>query len=155
MPTDPTVLHNAAIEILGVLETGAADASWEVERSCVTAGEPSWDCNSLHVWVSDVDFVRDNQCQYVMRVEFGYGLSICTSADARGEDCDFWLAASVPTHDAVWAVSVALVNAALEGLCGNQCSTVGLTPLRFVPGGDLAVYIGQIRVDLSPIDLGS
>lgn len=152
--TDPTVLHSAALEILAILEGGAAAGSWTPERSCVTAGEPSWDCDSLHVWVNDVDFVKDVSCQYVLRVEFGYGLSICTSADVD-EDCDFWLEASVSTHDRVWAISVTLALAALSGLCGNQCSTTTLTPLSFVPGGDLAVYIGTIRVDLSPVELAS
>lgn len=158
MSTDPTLLQTAAEDVLAVLTDAATDVGWTIARACVTVGEPGWVCDAIHVWPSAITPVQDQagpNCHIVPRVSFSYGIGVCIGAD-RNEGCTFWNEHDSSVHDKVWAMEVALLQAAQIGLCGNgRCEgRPRFDPMTLVSNqGTMVVWIGSVQIDLRPVEL--
>lgn len=150
MPTDPTVLHQAAQGVLDALLAGAENTGWEVS-GCVTVGEPSIDCDQIMVWVSQVNPIQTARCSIASQVRVSFYLGSCIGSALR-EDCAFWEDRSPEHYDRIWSTWIALVDAALDGtLCsGVTCADITLGLLTAVPGGDVGLWRGSVDIVLSP-----
>lgn len=148
--TDLTVLHDAALLLAATLQTGADDADWNVDVQ-VAAGEPSYDCDSIYVWVGQITPEIDRGgCVVASKVQFRFSIAECVGAD-RDETAIF--AGASAHHGRVWAVWVALI----EACCGNtilgaQADTVRLATLQLITNtGGVTIWSGNVEGVLAPI----
>jgi len=150
--TDPTILHDAASTLLGVLKDGAVDNGWDDDSVfLVAAGEPSYDCRAVYVWVDQiVPEVGQGGCVTASTVRFRFGIADCVGAD-RDETEIF---GSAQSHmEMVWSVWSALVqhcctNAQL--ILGPYADTVRVgTVQQVTTSGGVAVWLGQVTGVLS------
>ncbi len=147
--TDVTVLNDASIALLANLQTGIDDASWDVTAD-ISAGEPSYRCDSVNLWVSEIrPETGEGGCVVATEVTWTYSVGICVGNDL-GETLIF---ENAQAHDErLWAIWVALVSACCgESLIGVQGDTVRLEALRFTTNtGLVTVWTGSVTGILTP-----
>jgi hypothetical protein len=151
--TDTAVLNDAAETLLNVLVAGATDADW-VPTALVAAGEPSYDCDALYVWVDQiVPEIGAGGCVTASRVQFRYALADCVGADK--DETEIFESAAVH-HARVWAVWVSLVaDCCNDGaILGEQSDIVRVGTLsQLTTAGGLAVWSGTVTAVVSPLAL--
>lgn len=149
--TDTTVMHEAALSLLTVLKSGADDAGWDPIAE-VAAGEPSYGCGSLYVWVDRITpEIGNGGCVVASQVQFRYAIADCVGADIDEEE----IVTSAPQHhERVWAVWVALVAdcCAHSSIVGVQADTVRVGTLQqLTTSGGIAVWSGTVEAVISPV----
>lgn len=150
--TNTATLHDAASDILDALAVGALDAEWE-PQTCVTFGEPAYDCDSIYVWVDSIEAVTEAQCAIAITVTFRYAIAVCIDADIE-ESCDFWADISATSNAKIWGTWVGLVDAWTAGtLCAVPCTDIrpGEALQILTNDGGIAVWSGTVQVTLSPV----
>lgn len=150
--TDVTVLHDAALSLAATLQVGADDADWDVTVQ-ISAGEPSYDCDAIYVWVGQiVPEIGAGGCVVASKVQFRYAIAECVGTD-RDETVIF--TGSSDHHDKVWAVWVALIEACCPSpgtLLGDQADTVRLSTLNLLTNsGGETIWSGTVEGVLSPL----
>jgi len=147
--TDTTVLNDASIALLANLQSGIDDAAWDVTAQ-ISAGEPSYRCDAVNLWVSEIrPEIGAGGCVVASEVTWTYSVGICV-----GTDMDETLIFSgAQSHDErLWAIWVALASACCdESLIGAQGDTVRLESLRFTSNtGTITVWTGSVTGILTP-----
>lgn len=149
---DPTTLKTQADALLVVLEDAAADAGWAPNRSCVTNGTPSVECDSLFVWADAITPIKDSpgpRCHIVHRVRLQYVVAVCVGT----VQCE----GAATMHDTAWGVQTGMVDTVLSGgWCDDPCNTVRFGDFTLLTNeGGYSWWQGSIQIDLSPEELAS
>lgn len=151
MATDPTVLNDAAATFLQALIDAADLMDWHPDAA-VAAGEPSYDCDSLYVWLSNITPETDEGgCVVALEIELSYAVAECVGAD-RDETAIFTNAAANQDH--IWGIVATIAGQCCDStLLGENADNVkiGAVNLTTTDGG-LTIYTGTITGVLATVE---
>lgn len=150
--TDPTILNTAAETLLQALTDAAAQVvGWE-PHAAVAAGEPSYDCDGIYVWLTNITpDVGDGGCVVALEVELTYSLAECVGTER--DETSIFENASV-NLDKIWGIYATLAASCCgdTSLLGANADNVELGALSLTTtDGGVTIYTGTVTAVLSTV----